>query len=152
MKKLIIIIFIIIIILSGFFLTYTVVFSINNNESEITLGIIDGNLSMSHNNIFNSVNIATEKQEQHGDLILYFLEKYDNNAKIAYYDAEKDNKINTESIINGLNWMIDNKVSCVCISLSSAYYSEDLQTWINKHNKEITIYASYSNLERQHSS
>lgn len=27
-----------------------------------------------------------------------------------------------------------------------AYYSEELETWINKHHEEITIYASYSNL------
>lgn len=148
MKKRIIILFIsiVIIILAGFSLTYTVILPLKNNESEITLGIIDGNLSMSHKNIFNSVNVLTEKEKQHGDLVLFFMEKYDSNVKIAYYDAEKNDKITTESLIAGLNWMIDNKVNCVCISLSSAYYSEELETWINKHHEEITIYASYSNL------
>lgn len=148
MKKRIIILFIsiVIIILAGFSLTYTVVLPLKNNESEITLGIIDGNLSMSHKNVFNSVNVLTEKEKQHGDLVLFFMEKYDSNVKIVYYDAEKNDKITTESLIAGLNWMIDNKVNCVCISLSSAYYSEELETWINKHHEEITINASYSNL------
>lgn len=42
--------------------------------------------------------------------------------------------------------MIENKIDCVCISLSSGYYSETLEAWIEEHQDEVTIYASYNNL------
>lgn len=50
-------------IIVGVFLTYIIIFPSKNNESQIILGIIDGNLALSHNNILNTVNLTTEEEK-----------------------------------------------------------------------------------------
>ena len=127
--------------------TYTIVTVQKSNQPEKLLGVIDGGLSHPHNNVVNQVILSKKYDNQHGDMILYFIEKYDKKISIAYYNAESNNKITTKSIIEGLNWMLDNRISRVCISMSTSFYSEELQNWINEHSKAIEIYASYNNLE-----
>ena len=114
-------------------------------DSVLVLGIIDGDLSFTHDNVINTVPLVEEGEKQHGDMILSFIEEYNCNVDIAYYDAENNNEISTKSLIEGLNWMIENNIKCVCISLSSDFYSEELETWINEHSDTIKIYASYNN-------
>lgn len=43
--------------------------------------------------------------------------------------------------------MNDNGVESVSLSISSKYYSDDLEEWISKHADTIEIYGSYNNLE-----
>lgn len=110
------------------------------------MGIIDGDLSIEHDNILNNVSMLKNGEMQHGDQILSFLEKYNKDIKVVYYDAEIDGKISTETLIAGLKWMLTHNIDNVCISLSSDFYSDTLESWINEHKNEITIYASYNNL------
>lgn len=118
----------------------------NKYNKDITVGIIDGNLSVEHGNVLNSVIIKNDKQEKHSDFILDFLEQYDKNAKIVYYDAEKEGSITTESLIDGMKWMLDNDIDKVCISLSSSFYSKELEKIINNNRDNLEVYACYSNL------
>ena len=71
-------------------------------------------------------------------VILEFIEKYNKQICPYQYDAENNNdKIASESIIEGLEWMLDNKVEYVSISLSRNYYSKRLDTWITKHSDDM---------------
>ena len=72
------------------------------------------------------------------------MKKKNKNFKIYYFSAEVDGKINSKSIIRGLNELINKNVKKINISLSSKIYSDDLQNWIREH-KDIKIYASYNN-------
>lgn len=120
----------------------------DNENIDNTYGIIDGHLSKEHENVnFCGTISIDEKNISHGDLILEFITKYNKQICPYYYDAENNNgKIDSESIIEGLEWMLDNRVEYVSISLSSNYYSKKLDTWITKHSDDITIYASYNNI------
>lgn len=109
------------------------------------IGIIDGSLSQKHNNIINRTNIYSDLCT-HGDSILSFLELYMPKFEFYYYDASINEKICSQGIINGLNWMIDNGIDYVSISVTSKFYSNELESWILNNNKRIKIYASYSNL------
>ena len=62
-----------------------------------------------------------------------------------YFDASNnEGKIETKGIIEGLEWMVDNSVEKVNISLSTKTMNNELKSWIKDHN-EILIYASYNN-------
>lgn len=118
------------------------------DDDQKMYGIIDGTLSMGHCNVIKS-NTEIEKKSKlsHGDELLQFMYELNPNNMFYYYDAEtdKDKGILSESIINGLNWMLENNVNVVSISLSSKYYSHELENWILQNSGKIKIYASYSN-------
>ena len=109
-------------------------------------GIIDSNLSRNHANIFDINETNYSSVLTHGDKILDFLEKYENSYSFYYYIAEENNHISSAKLLDGLKWMLKNEVKFVCISLSSKYYSEDLQSWILENKDQITVYASYNNV------
>ena len=68
-----------------------------------------------------------------------------NKGTITVKTADNDSSIITEdNIINGLNWMKENGVEYVNISLSSRKKCANLQKWIN-HNKDIKVYCCYNN-------
>ena len=115
------------------------------DKEEIVIGIIDGSLSKPHNNVKNITYSNDTCEKKHGDMLLDFIEKYDKHTKVAYYNAEKNGKISSKSIIDGLNWMLDNNISCICISLSSSYYSNELQDWLHQNASVVKVYASYNN-------
>lgn len=75
-------------------------------DSVLVLGIIDGDLSFTHDNVINTVPLVEEGEKQHGDMILSFIEEYNRNVDIAYYDAENNNEISTKSLIEGLSCSI----------------------------------------------
>lgn len=110
-------------------------------------GIIDGAISDEHQNIIET-NVITlsEDSKQHGDKVINFMSSIAPACMFYYYNAEIDGKITTASLISGLQWMKDNKVERVAISLSSRYYSDELEAWIADNSSEIKIYASYSNI------
>lgn len=117
-----------------------------NSTSIKKYGIIDGNLYSNHTNIKKTnnefINNSIEKK-QHGDLILDFMENIAPSYSFYYYNAEQNNSITDDSIIEGLNWMIASNVDCVSISLSSKSYSKKLENWIAINSNKICIYASY---------
>lgn len=122
----------------------------DKKDTKKVIGIIDGRLTHKSeiititNNEINRQNKNDEDRE-HGDLIVEFIEKA-SDAKVAYYDAsDADGKISTDSIIEGLNWMKENNIEYVNISLSGSKYSDDLQEWFNE-NQQIHVYASYNNV------
>ena len=36
-------------------------------------------------------------------------------------------------------------ISCICISLSRSYYSNELQDWLHQNASVVKVYASYNN-------
>lgn len=125
---------------------YVFITPIHTNSSK-KFGIIDGNLYNKHNNLkeYYSNKNYTVSCKQHGDYMLEFLQNVAPDVSLYYYNAETSGKISTEHIIEGLQWMLDSKVDCVAISLSSKRYAEELENWITQHKDKIKIYASYNN-------
>ena len=118
----------------------------SESSEKVTFGIIDGNLSFAHTNIRKINNNINCNSLQHGDNILNFLEELVPYETFFYYNAELNGKISSESIIDGLNWMLVHNVKNVSISLSSKEYSSELENWIYKNSDRLTIYASYNNV------
>jgi len=81
----------------------------------------------------------------HGDKLINFIKKLSYSGDIYYYAAVNDKGyISTDNIIDGLEWMIENDIERVNISLSSKLHNEELEQWIQEHEK-IQIYCSYNN-------
>lgn len=115
-------------------------------ETNQTIGVIDGGLSLDNANIVitNIEYTFCGGQKKHGDYLLDFIEKI-SDVSIAYFDAcDELGKINTERIIAGLEWMKGKGIKYVNISLSGNRYSEKLENWL-KDNPDIHVYASYNN-------
>jgi len=119
-------------------------------DKTCAIGIIDSKLTKDYDNIIcNKYNTGLETVLTHGDIMIGFAKKYCPNIKIYYFDAtNENNKIDSKSIINGLEWMIKNQVKVVNLSLSSKVYNQDIVGWIDSHVNDITIFASYNNLQQ----
>ena len=130
------------------FLIHTYLF-IGTTSKKCRIGIIDYNLSQTYDNVFlinGSERLSEEKT--HGDEMIQFAREYAPNAQIYYCNAlSDDGKIHSDNIISALEWMKDNDIKYVNISLSTARYNPQLDEWIS-NNKDINIYSSYSNLEQ----
>lgn len=147
-KKIIMILLIIVVImfLLVAHLNYKYYFVNDFYETNQTIGVIDGDLSFDNANIVitNIDYTFSGEQKKHGDYLLNFIERV-SDASIAYFDAcDEFGKINTERIIIGLEWMKENGIKYVNISLSGNRYSEELENWL-KDNPDINVYASYNN-------
>lgn len=117
-----------------------------SNETEKVYGIIDGVLNIEHSNIIKSNGSEEITSEMmHGDTVLKFMDNVASEISFYYYNAETADGISSKSIVDGLQWMLENDVDAVSISLSSKYYSEELEDWIEQNSNKMTIYASYSN-------
>ena len=112
---------------------------------DMRVGVIDGHISKNYDIIAQKRVLTYETKKTHGDHVLDFLMQYAPNLDYYYYDAEVENGLSTENILYGLEWMKDNDVNCVSVSLSSKYYSDKLETWIEDNRREIKVYASYNN-------
>lgn len=147
-RKKSIVILLIFVILSILFLeNYQVIFIKKNKISNgvTKMGIIDGKLSREHSNISKYQGEYSSEQNSHGDKILNFMKNYCPNCSFYYYDAEENGIISSKKLLSGLQWMVDNEVEYVSISLSSKYYSNEIEKWIKENVDKITVYASYSN-------
>lgn len=136
------------IIVLFFLIFYCNVTLVNVDKEKLPdpVGIIDGNLSIQHDNVtyHNNVNFIDQKNT-HGDNMLSFLFDYKPNVNVYYFNAtNKSGYIDTETLINGLNWMVENSVTKVNISLSSKTKNDELQNWILEHDN-MKIYSSYNN-------
>lgn len=147
-KKGILLILSTIILISGYFFYMNNVFIYNKVEIQNAYGIIDGHISTKYKNfIINDNACISSKYKTHGDKVIKFYNEITINTDLNsyYYDSEIDGVINDQSIISGLNWMIENNVKKVDISLSSKYYSQELGDWIKQYKDKIKIYCSYNN-------
>jgi hypothetical protein len=119
---------------------------ITKTDCNYKVGIIDTSLSEKYNNIIYSQNIKyNNKEKTHGDELIAFIYQCQDKVDLFYFDASDDEgNIETKSIIKGLEWMVDNSVEKVNISLSTKTKDKDLESWIKNH-KEIIVYASYNN-------
>jgi len=124
----------------------TVVFV--NNGSNITIGIIDDSLTMAHPNVImqNRPSSETSQAMSHGDEMLRFVAAYTPNVRVYYFDATNaDGVIDTEHMIEALEWMLNNGVEVVAIPLSTRHYSATLRDFIQANQNKLRIYASYDN-------
>ncbi len=119
---------------------------LKNTNCNNKVGIIDGNLSTKNHNItFSESTNFSSKIRTHGDEIISFIFNCQRNVEVYYFDATNDNgEIDTNKILNGLNWMLENRVDLVNISLSNTVKHKELENWILQHS-EIKIFASYNN-------
>ena len=110
------------------------------------VGIIDGNLQKRYECITDTnIKEFNQKESHHGDEILDFLEDV-SDLDVYYFDACDDKgKINSNKILEGLQWMKNNGVSHVDISLSSRKYSKEIEEWIKENKDNLIVYASYNN-------
>lgn len=129
-----------------FILNYFFIFRLSTTSLENQkYGVIDGNISTEYENVVYNNQVLEEESKTHGDYLLKFISALYSDYTIYYYNAALDGKITDKTIIEGLEWMKDNGIKNVNISLSSKKYSEDLQNWILENKNDIKIYASYSN-------
>jgi ribonuclease HI len=139
---------IVVVVIIGFAYINNEFIFLSKVNTNAVIGVIDGRLTRESEIVIKTnKEVTTEKTEElnHGDLIVNFIQKA-SDADVVYYDASDSNgKISTQSIIEGLNWMKENDVKYVNLSLSSSKYSDDLQEWINDNN-QIHVYASYNNI------
>lgn len=141
-----------IVILLIFILIYLVwnfLIFIGKIDSDEKIGIIDGGLSKSYTSVV-SIESESEKNvehETHGDSLLEFIFQCNDNANVYYYNAENaEGKITNDGIVNGLNWMVENSVKKVNISLSNKKKHLELEKWIDEHKNTIKVFASYNNV------
>lgn len=118
-----------------------------SKSSELRYGLIDGEINDAHKNVImsNDSNNANNNNISHGDNVLNFLGEVVPSESFYYYNAEVNGRINTKSIINGLDWMVSNNVDCVTISLSCKVYAPELEKWIHDNADNIKVFASYNN-------
>lgn len=117
---------------------------VNYNEN---VGVIDTYLNRTYDDIISNESKynSNEEKDTHGDKLINFIRELNYSGNIYYYSAvNEEGKISTDNIIDGLEWMINNDIKRINISLSSKKYNEDLQRWIKEH-KEVEIYCSYNN-------
>lgn len=109
------------------------------------MGIIDGNITSEYSNSIHYYGNKSDEENSHGESLIDYLKHRGYNGEIYYYSAEDENGgISSNSIISGLNWLKDNDITKINISLSSKYKSEELEEWII-NNPQITIFCSYNN-------
>lgn len=126
------------------FFEYRLVFKVNNNKK---VGIIDGEYSCILKNAnYNTKPKSNVEEPTHGDLMLQFLDVVSENLEVYYYDASlEEGKINTAGILDGLNYLKQKEVDIINMSISSKFYSSDIEKWL-KENPNIKVFASYNNL------
>jgi hypothetical protein len=119
---------------------------IKNTNCKYRVGIIDTSLSSKHDNVVYNENANFSSNiNTHGDEMINFLFDCQENVDLYYFDAtNEDGLINTDKLIEGLDWMTTNSVKRVNLSLSNRIKHNELETWILKHD-EIEVYASYNN-------
>lgn len=110
------------------------------------IGIIDDSLlSRKTNVIYQGEIVSKSSSYSHGETLLKYLKDKDFTGKIYYFSAQNQSgKIDSESLVKGLNWLKGNGVKKINISLSSKNKSELVEKWIND-NPEILIFCSYNN-------
>lgn len=110
------------------------------------VGIIDdclNNLSFDNTVIYNSD--LFQSKNSHGQELIRYLCLRGYTGEIYYYTAQdKNGKINSNAILDGLNWMKENNITNVNISLSSKKKNQELEEWIREHG-EMQIFSSYNN-------
>lgn len=115
--------------------------------SNVKIGIIDEGLNQEYKNVILSSNQISDnyKAKTHGDKMIEFVHAVNPNIKIYYFDArDKQGKISTERVLEGLKWMENENIKYVNLSLSTKKREETLQEWLN--NTELKVYSSYNNL------
>lgn len=127
------------------FQVFFIVVPSHSNEEIDCYGIIDVYLCNSYEKVTYSGDIYAEN-ETHGDYLIHFSNDKNYNGAIYYYPAVDDNgKTTSETVLDGLKWMEKNNVAKVNISMSTKFYSSELEEWIKEH-PQIQIYCSYNNL------
>lgn len=111
---------------------------------DVKVGIVDDALSTESKCVIEKNNKRLSKNTSHGDTLLDFIEDA-SNIQVYYYDAlNKNGKIDSESIIDGLEWLKSKDVTFINISLSSKKISKKLEKWLNE-NPKIKVFSSYHN-------
>lgn len=123
--------------------------SITSIENSGKLGIIDENLSLEYEDliVLNPVEEIKGNTLTHGDKMVEFAQEYAPNQEIYYYSAsDREGIVTTDRIIKGLEMMKKEGIKVINISMSSDIYSAEFEQYILGNQKQMQIYASYSNV------
>lgn len=135
---------IVIICLIVFYMNITIVPRHCDRDIEC-YGIIDVYLCHSYEEVIYAGDVYSE-EETHGDSLVQFSNDKNYEGIVYYYPAVDENgKTTSESILKGLRWMEENNITKVNISMSTKFYSQELEEWIREHS-DIQIYCSYNNI------
>lgn len=145
-KKVFLLIVVLFIIVTSYVIYQNMYFVKPGDYSGIeAIGIIDDSLCEDYNDNVIYEGELIEDKKSHGQDMLEYVENMGYINDIYYFSAEKNNTINSESIIEGLEWMKAQGIKRVNISLSSKKKSKDLVEWI-ANNSDIRIFCSYNNI------
>lgn len=136
------------VILSSFFLiihnTLYIIFEKDDSYCD-KIGIIDGSLCNDLTSDIIYMGDYCGKQNSHGEKLIELVEKSGFSGTIYYYSAENQGVIRSADIVCGLEWMKEQGVKKVNISMSTKKYDKGLEEWLID-NPEITVFCSYNNL------
>lgn len=151
LKKIVIIICTTIVLIFIYRLFGPIIIVSKMDAPDVVVGIIDGNItSLPDNVVYNKNSFMSSGKKTHGDKLIELINLCYENVTIYYYNAADDsNIIDTESIIDGLKWISNKNINYVNISLSSKFYSDDIQKWIND-NSDIQVFSSYNNIDNSY--
>lgn len=146
-KRKIVLILVAFLLLSVIVLSNDVTYIIGSYNGQIEkIGIIDDCLtSIYSDKVFYYGELYENDKKTHGDELVQYIIKRGYSGEVYFYSAlNKYGDVDSDSIIEGLEWMKEHNIKRVNISLSSKRKSNELQEWI-KDNEEVQIYCSYNN-------
>lgn len=136
------------------------------DTNRVKVGVVDTNMSEDYMLQYDICNImnATESiinNTTHADMVVDVIKKQDDNCEIYLANVLNDeNTGNISNVIKALDWLKENEVDVVCMSLTTFEDSEQLQTAISdaqcngiivvaaclNYSNEITYPAMYDNV------
>lgn len=153
-KRIILILVALTIITISIILIFTTVFK---KQETITIGVIDSNMSQEYISKHNITTIMNDNNQiyntpTHADMVVDVIKNTNNNCKVLLANVINDNMTcDVSSIIDSLNWLNENNVDIICMSITTLNDNPALKNIIKETlAKDIVIVAAclnYSTIE-----
>lgn len=153
-KRIILILVALAIITISIILIFT---AILKKQETITIGVIDSNMSQEYISKYNITTIMNDNNQiyntpTHADMVVDVIKNTDNNCEILLANVINNNMTcDVSSIIDSLNWLNENNVDIICMSVTTLNDTQELRNIIKETlDKDIVIVAAclnYSTIE-----
>lgn len=153
-KRIILILVALAIITISIILIFTTVFK---KQETITIGVIDSNMSQEYISKHNITTIMNDNNQiyntpTHADMVVDVIKSNDNNCEVLLANVINDNMTcDVSKIIDSLNWLNENNVDIICMSITTLNDTQELRNIIKETlAKDIVIVAAclnYSTIE-----
>jgi len=148
-KRIILILVVLAIITISIILIFTTVFK---KQETITIGVIDSNMSQEYISKYNITTIMNNNNQiynspTHADMVVDVIKNTNNNCEVLLANVINDNMTcDVSSIIDSLNWLNENNVDIICMSITSLNDNLELRNIIKETlDKDIVIVAACLN-------